>query len=380
MSLDTITSIVSKSFRRTIPWLLRMAFFVNRGVWKKLDEDEELVFCIGKVEGDYIHLDQSVIGTEHNFYFEKGTVFKHRFFTVPNRISVLRSIDCLIDRDLYVGGDWESHERMPLEAFIEMIRKFPTSTKKEHNANQRVSLIIREFFPESDRYIEIYKKYIDRKNKGELHKEHSKAKIEFDIERFRLAVDRLEYMMADCDAFDEDSWKNEIQDILRVLYPKYIYILREVRLKNQEKNDKQPDFVLVDTNGFIDILEVKKANVELLTRNPSYRNNYVPRRDFSGTVQQIEKYFYEVMTEPANKDILAKRINPHLPEGMKLSFGNPQGIIIAGRSNDFKGQKSRDFEIIKTQYKNIVDIMTYDDLLNRLKNVVAALEMQFAEK
>lgn len=45
-----------------------------------------------------------------------------------------------------------------------------------------------------------------------------------------------------------------------------------------------------------------------------------------------------------------------------------------GRHNTFKDQEIQDFEIIKRQYKHIADIMTYDDLLQRLDNIVAALK------
>jgi hypothetical protein len=41
-----------------------------------------------------------------------------------------------------------------------------------------------------------------------------------------------------------------------------------------------------------------------------------------------------------------------------------------GRSNDFDELKTIDFEIIKRKYKNMVDIISYDDLLNRLNFLI----------
>lgn len=46
---------------------------------------------------------------------------------------------------------------------------------------------------------------------------------------------------------------------------------------------------------------------------------------------------------------------------------NPQGMLLIGRSNNLSIDQLFDLEIIKRQHKNIVDIMTYDDLLERLK-------------
>ena len=76
------------------------------------------------------------------------------------------------------------------------------------------------------------------------------------------------------------------------LYPKYIAGVREVVIKGVDRHEKRPDFLLVDANGYIDILEIKKPNVQILTKQSSYRNNYVPVRELAGAIQQIEKYIY----------------------------------------------------------------------------------------
>ena len=58
---------------------------------------------------------------------------------------------------------------------------------------------------------------------------------------------------------------------------------------------------------------------------------------------------------------------------------NPQGILLIGRSSQFNEQQIQDFEIIKRQYKNVADILTYDDLVLRLENVVNGLKLQFIQ-
>lgn len=59
-----------------------------------------------------------------------------------------------------------------------------------------------------------------------------------------------------------------------------------------------------------------------------------------------------------------------IPNGLKIHINNPQGLLLMGRSDQMTQEQLFDFEIIKRQYKNIVDIMTYDDLLKRLENIV----------
>lgn len=59
-----------------------------------------------------------------------------------------------------------------------------------------------------------------------------------------------------------------------------------------------------------------------------------------------------------------------MPSNFRLKVVNPQGILLLGRSNNLTDEQLFDFEIIKRQHKNIVDIMTYDDLLKRFRNIL----------
>ena len=79
--------------------------------------------------------------------------------------------------------------------------------------------------------------------------------------------------------------------------------------------------------------------------------------------------------EKSQKEVLNK-LTELLPEGVVPEIVNPQGILLLGRSVDFNTQQKRDFELIKRQYKHVADIMTYDDLIQRLKNIVSALKLR----
>ena len=111
------------------------------------------------------------------------------------------------------------------------------------------------------------------------------AKIE--LAQFTIAYDMLKEMLSRADSISESQWQEQIHKILKLLYPKYIFCTRELMFKGVDGYDKKPDFILVDANGFIDVLEIKKANVSILTKQASYRHNYVPVREFSGMVQQL---------------------------------------------------------------------------------------------
>ena len=60
---------------------------------------------------------------------------------------------------------------------------------------------------------------------------------------------------------------------------------------------------------------------------------------------------------------------------MKIRIANPKAIIIVGR-DQISGAAMADghlldFEVMKRQYANMMDIITYDDLLRRLDTIVA---------
>ena len=76
----------------------------------------------------------------------------------------------------------------------------------------------------------------------------------------------------------------------------------------------------------------------------------------------------------AGEKRLTERYSSRLPEKMRIRIVNPCGIIIMGRDNDLDDDQQRsDFEVYRRQSKNIVDVITYDDLLRRLERVLDQL-------
>lgn len=122
-------------------------------------------------------------------------------------------------------------------------------------------------------------------------------------------------------------------------------------------------------------MEIKKPDKQRVITTGQYRNNYVPDRDLSGAIVQIEKYVYCLSHwGDAGEKALTLKFERDLPKGVGIRIVNPQGMLILGRSSNLTKEQKYDFEIVKRQYKNIVDIMTYDDLLERLNNIVSQLD------
>lgn len=336
------------------------------------DWEETLRFYIGAVGEAYTQLDSEVFSTDHSFYFGNEIKLKPEMFTAYRNISILRKIDEVIERDFYIGGDWENHNGISKEIFDDLLKKFPKTAELDKYAHKRIAGIIKDYFPECDKYEAIYEKFVESKNSSYASSVSaiSKFNVQIELEQFTVAYQELMDMLNRFETIDEKQWQEKIHNILQLLYPKYICCAREIKFYGGKK-DKQPDFLLVDANGFVDILEIKKADIRMLTQ---YRNNYVATREISGAIQQIEKYIFCLNSSDKAKEDVSKKLTEFLPAGVEVKIVNPQGVLLAGRSNEFTDEQKKDFELIKRQYKHVADIMTYDDLAQRLRNIIASLE------
>lgn len=358
--------------------LIKNTFWVTKDLLfspaeTEYDWEETLRFYIGTIGESYTILDSDVLRTEHSFYFSNEIKLKPEMFIAYRNISILRKIDKVIERDFYIGGDWEAHNGISKEAFENLLKKFPKTAELNKYAYKRIASIIKDYLPECDKYEAIYEKFIESKNSIYVTPTPtiSKYNVQIELEQFTVAYQELNDMLDRYETIDEKQWQKKIQNILQLLYPKYICCAREIKFYGSGKNNKQPDFLLVDANGFVDILEIKKADIRMLTQ---YRNNYVATREISGAIQQIEKYIFCLNSSDKAKEDVSKKLTGFLPEGVEVKIVNPQGILLAGRSNEFNREQQRDFELIKRQYKHVADVMTYDDLAQRLRNIIASLE------
>jgi hypothetical protein len=53
-----------------------------------------------------------------------------------------------------------------------------------------------------------------------------------------------------------------------------------------------------------------------------------------------------------------------------IKITNPKWLLILWRDKNFSDSQRFDFEIIRRKYSNIMDIITYDDLIRRLENIL----------
>ena len=364
------------------PWHISRCFSVEKMHLRHIDYDNnELQFCVGTVDVKYTLINCDVLGIKHKIYFSNDIKLNKRHFVAYRNISILSKIDSILDSDVYIGGN-HVDDHLPIDTFEFLIKKFPKTAELDHYANARISTIVKEHFPATEQYELQFDKYIQRQDSSLVSmspassQKFYKENIQVEFHQFQSMRKELAELLDRADSVSEQVWQEAIHGILQLLYPKYIAGIREVVIKGVDRHDKRPDFLLVDANGYIDILEIKKPSVQLLTRQSSYRNNYVPVRELAGAIQQIEKYIYFLNAwGNTGEDTLKKQLSSFLPDSVLPKIVNPQGILLLGRSNQFTRQQRDDFELIKRQYKHIAEIMTYDDLVQRIDNIIASLSL-----
>jgi len=129
-----------------------------------------------------------------------------------------------------------------------------------------------------------------------------------------------------------------------------------------------PDFFLVTYDGYLDILEIKTPFTALLSYDEDSKT-HVWSAEIARAVARVENYFQTVSDIG---DQLREKVKNC--RGIELPFIKPRGIIFAGNSAQFKGDRPArdDFEQLNEALQN-VNVVTYDELLTRLRNHMTVL-------
>jgi hypothetical protein len=337
------------------------------------DSGEHLNFILGHLDDEYFKIEGKILGISISIFFFKDMKIKSKHFTAIKNISIFRKINEVVKEDIYIGGKRENS--LPISEFEWLIKNFPNTYEIEKYVDARLSSILRNYF---DAVVDGEKKYNVYMNKKVSKKGDNLSKFfkESELNKYDTILKKLEEMLRSENFYNERQWQEEILQIILLLYPKYIHVFKEVPVRDiyREKN-RSLDFILIDSSGNLDVVEIKRPfDNQIVTKN-TYRDNYIPLRELSGTVMQIEKYlFYLNKWGKKGEDYLTCKYKKELPYGFKIKIINPGGIIVMGRENSLSNIQREDFEVIKRKYKNIIDIITYDDLLNRLKFTIEQLK------
>lgn len=315
------------------------------------------------------------------------------------RTSIFKKISNLInDKTITIFSDKllkkfaNKEGTISISDYENLINNFPTTTVLQHYGEEIVADQLGEQFSFKKDYNKQFlksKKIVMQKNDNVFSPTGDATINKNIVKNLHQSVIRLKSSLEKgYRAYDENYWQKLILNILPVLYPQYVGFIREAKIpekfsKNGKETNRSLDDALIDINGNIDILEVKcpfpKNHLIMKTK---YRDNWIPARELSGGIIQLQKYIYYIdhlgseKTEEVTQKIKEKILedgNMQLNSNFKLQFNNPRALLLIGYTNSqdaFTESEKRDFEVIRRQYNNIIDIITYNDLLDRLERTI----------
>lgn len=361
---------------------LKKTFNITLDSILESDDEECISFRIGDLKNNYYLMDSKVFDLEHRFYFHSRFKFKRKHFVAIKNISILNKIDNIIKEDFVVNSDKMYEENSSKTAQINefeynnLIKSFPNSYELKKYSDYKISQNISEHFEVKKDYSGIYEEYIRKGN--DIKNINIKAEnfslndvlSKYEKEKYSLILEKLKYLLKN-EATLEKHWQEEILDIITLIFPKYTQVFSEYEILRYSDKKKRVDFILLDNNNNIDIIEIKKANRVKILNSTKSRGNYPPTKDLSSALMQVEKYLHYISTESKSvSKKLKKAIKERENLDIELNIRSPKGIVILGRSEHFNDEQLEDYRLIKNAYKNIVDIYSYDELISILENII----------
>lgn len=363
---------IDEKFENNQSLRLKKTFIIYKSL-ATLTEEKHYEFIIGALNGDFFIIPKDILETDYDVKISKDCEISIDYFIINNNTSLLKKIEKLAQHQIIIG---DAENSIPKIEFEQIIASFPTPTEIGHYKDQRITNVISNYLDGVKDSRRAFENYLEKHNKSVSINDTESIK-NFELDKFSFLLDRIKSMLNDSESYKESVWQDKILEIISILYPKYIKCFKEVTIKDYYTNpDKTKnrflDLMLLDANGNIDVIEIKKPFENCVITNGTYRDNFTPMRELSGTIMQLEKYIFHLNKWGVTGERkLTDKYKDEIPNGMKIQITNPKGIIIMGRNNNLNESQLFDFEIIKRKYSNVMDIITYDDLIQRLENIIS---------
>ena len=368
---------IKEQFENDEPIRINRTFYLSKedvdGDLIEALEKGQIDFRLGKKDGDYYHINSEILDIELGLYIHKDIELDKKFFVANRNISVFRKIENILakyEKEIRIGT--AEKDNLPFDIFQKIISEFPSSAELDHYSNMRLDVVIKDYLETNRDYEEKYNNYMNKKA-SKVGEDIYDIFDNYEVEKYQKILDKLNIMLSNEDKYSEKQWQIEIMQIIKLIYPKYIAVFENVKIRDVYKpTNRFLDFMLVDANGNVDIVEIKKPfGKKGLVTTTVYRDNHVPVRELSGSIMQIEKYiFYLNKWGKTGEDTLTTKYVSKLPKDFRIKVTNPGALIIMGRNHSMNTKQEEDFEIIKRKFKNVIDILTYDDLVKRLENTI----------
>lgn len=184
------------------------------------------------------------------------------------------------------------------------------------------------------------------------------------IGTLKTLADNLETEMTKSHA--ESWWQTYVKANILLMQQGYIKALDKMNVAVGDT--RFPDFCLITHDNYLDLLEIKKPDTPMLKLDQG-RGNYYWDAEMAKAISQTENYIEQVSSK-------AHSVRSYLldKEDIDIKVVRSRGIILAGNASVFANQKQRDdFRLLSQGIKSIT-IVTYDELLARVRNYINVLQ------
>lgn len=166
---------------------------------------------------------------------------------------------------------------------------------------------------------------------------------------------------------DESWWQAYFSK--NILYFQSNYIRRLEKMNVMVTGTQFPDFAVITSDGYLDVIELKKPGTELLKEDTS-RHNFYWSAEVAKAISQVENYIDNITKL---SDSICNKL--HNEQGIDFRIIKPRGIVIAGVASAFAGNSKMadDFRRLNEGLKN-VKIIPYDELSQGLKNTIVSIQ------
>lgn len=358
----------------------------------EIDDQEMLRFRFAETKKGYHRIAGRLLGIRNDVWLQQDAVeLKRKTFVAERNINVFGRIAKLKEDDspIIVGDPEKIDGAISPELFKELLANFPNSGEMDRYALARVESVVGEAIQPMKSAREAYERYLNRRGAVVTDRPlEQETLIEAEIQKYVYLRDLIAQWLLNDESRSEADWQRMIAKVVLLLFPKYIAALESVPVSDVYSNPgrsttREIDLCLVDASGALDVIEIKKPSAAAVLGRTLYRDNFVPTRELTGAIVQTEKYLFHLSKWGLKGEKkLTEKFQSFLPDGLSIRIANPKGLIIMGRTPTgriIQGQArdhQLDLEVIRRQYANMVDILTYDDLLARLDNVIASLQQR----
>ena len=176
----------------------------------------------------------------------------------------------------------------------------------------------------------------------------------------------------------EDRWQDFFSD--NILFFDFGYVERfEKERISGDKTLNIPDFILLNTFGYLDVFEIKTHLTQLLSYDKG-RKNFFWASEAAKAISQAENYIDSLVSQ---EDTVIKNIRDEY-DIHNVDAIRPQVYVIAGtreaiageKTGEYKGKVKKklwnDFRRLNHSLKNI-EFVLYDELLEVFENMLNRL-------